>query len=107
MSLEMAATQQKEGSNQRASSVKVDILGVHPIGMWRWEMNDDADVCGICRMPYHACCPGAKFPGDDCPPVWGKCGHAFHVQCIMKWVNSESQQEEPQCPMCRQTWEFK
>lgn len=41
---------------------------VCPVGYWRWEMNDDADVCGICRMPYHACCPGAKFPGDDCPP---------------------------------------
>jgi hypothetical protein len=45
-------------------------------------------VCGICRMPYEACCPGVKYPGDDCPPVWGKCGHAFHMQCVMKWLES-------------------
>lgn len=32
------------------------------------------------RMPFEACCPGVKYPGDDCPPVWGSCGHAFHMQ---------------------------
>ena len=46
-------------------------------------------MCGICRMPFEACCPGVKYPGDDCPPVWGKCGHAFHMQCVMKWLESQ------------------
>ncbi len=63
-------------------------------------------------MPFEACCPGVKYPGniflfccvfnssffvpytyflmiiigDDCPPVWGQCSHALHMQCIMKWL---------------------
>ncbi len=57
-------------------------------------------------MPYEACCPGVKYPGDDCPPVWGKCGHALHMQCIMKWLDSQ-QNVKQECPMCRQAWTFR
>uniref|UniRef100_T1IQK8 Ubiquitin activating enzyme 4 n=1 Tax=Strigamia maritima TaxID=126957 RepID=T1IQK8_STRMM len=35
------------------------------IATWRWIANDDS--CGICRMPFDACCPDCKVPGDDCP----------------------------------------
>ena len=42
------------------------------------------DVCGICRASFDACPPEAKYPGDDCPVVWGVCSHAFHIQCINK-----------------------
>jgi anaphase-promoting complex subunit 11 len=70
--------------------------------------------------------------GDDCPPVWGQCGHALHMQCIMKWLGMliiiiiiittiiiiillyhingiiESQQNlKQECPMCRQPWKFR
>ncbi|RYY89034.1 hypothetical protein EON63_01475 [archaeon] len=60
----------------------------------------------MCRNPYEACCPGEKFPGDDCPPVWGKCGHAFHMQCVMKWLESQ-QNVKQECPLCRQAWGFR
>jgi hypothetical protein len=29
------------------------------------------------------------YEGDDCPPVWGHCGHALHMQCVMKWLESQ------------------
>ena len=48
--------------------------------------------------------PDAKFPGDDSPVVWGQCGHAFHLQCITRWLNSQAEQR---CPICRGAWEFK
>ena len=35
--------------------------------------------------------------------VWGQCGHAFHLQCITKWLNSQTEQR---CPICRGAWEF-
>lgn len=57
-------------------------------------------------MPFEACCPGVKFPGDDCPPVWGQCGHAFHMQCLMKWLESQ-QNTRQECPYCRQPWNFR
>lgn len=37
--------------------------------------------------------------------VWGSCNHAFHLHCILKWVNSQSPQAH--CPMCRREWQFK
>lgn len=52
-----------------------------------------------------ACAPGEKFPGDDSPVVWGTCGHAFHLQCITKWLGTQG--AEPKCPICRGNWEFK
>lgn len=63
------------------------------------------DVCGICRAPFDGCPPEAKYPGDDAPVVWGMCSHAFHIQCINKWL--ATQHPEQKCPFCRQPWEFK
>uniref|UniRef100_A0A6B2LWI2 Anaphase-promoting complex subunit 11 n=1 Tax=Arcella intermedia TaxID=1963864 RepID=A0A6B2LWI2_9EUKA len=47
-------------------------------------------MCVICRFAFNGCPPGVKFPGDDCPPVWGKCGHCFHLQCINEWLQTAS-----------------
>jgi hypothetical protein len=38
--------------------------------------------------------------------VWGECGHAFHMQCIMKWLQAQ-QNVKQDCPMCRQPWKFR
>jgi len=73
------------------------------VGVWTWNAGDKDDVCGICRVAFDACPPEAKFPGDDSPVVWGQCGHAFHLQCITKWLNSQTEQR---CPICRGAWEF-
>lgn len=75
----------------------------HAVAAWTWDAGDD--VCGICRMPFDGCPPDGKFPGDDSPVVWGKCGHPFHLQCIHKWLGTLS--AEPKCPMCRQPWDYK
>ena len=84
--------------------VKVRINRWHGVAVWKWEI--DEDVCGICRMPFEACCPGVKYPGDDCPPLWGTCGHAFHMQCIVKWCESQQNMRQ-ECPMCRQAWKIR
>lgn len=58
--------------------MKVVIKRWNAVAQWRWdtrnggkqEVDDDDgedDVCGICRVPYEACCPACKIPGDDCP----------------------------------------
>eukprot|EP00622_Pseudochattonella_farcimen_P002183 FR737064.1.p2 GENE.FR737064.1~~FR737064.1.p2 ORF type:complete len:107 (+),score=3.87 FR737064.1:94-414(+) len=56
-------------------------------------------------QPFEACCPDCKVPGDDCPPVWGSCNHAFHMHCIVKWL--QAQQTRQMCPMCRREWQFR
>ena len=69
-----------------------------------WNANDDR--CGICYMPFEACCPDCTYPGDDCTVVWGKCTHTFHMHCIMKWLQSQ-QTNKQNCPVCRQGWGFR
>ena len=81
----------------------VNIRQWQAVGVWTWNAGDEDDVCGICRVAFDACPPDAKFPGDDSPVVWGQCGHAFHLQCITKWLNSQTEQR---CPICRGAWEF-
>jgi anaphase-promoting complex subunit 11 len=100
--------------------MKVKIKRWHGVGIWKWDV--DEEVCGICRMPFEACCPGVKYPGgkqlhidplfylnvdsvglyllDDCPPVWGKCGHAYHMQCVMKWLESQQNVRQVSLLIC-------
>ena len=90
--------------------MKVRLKRWHGISVWKWEVPGE-EVCGICRMPYESCCPGlsvicvflimvfslfmfwfittgVKFPGDDCPPVWGRwMSSIFLSYCIYKIDN--------------------
>uniref|UniRef100_A0A0D3FHH5 Anaphase-promoting complex subunit 11 RING-H2 finger domain-containing protein n=1 Tax=Oryza barthii TaxID=65489 RepID=A0A0D3FHH5_9ORYZ len=65
--------------------MKVKILQWHSVASWTWDAQDE--TCGICRMAFDGCCPDCKFPGDDCPLIWGSCNHAFHLHCILKWAD--------------------
>ncbi|KAF8193919.1 anaphase-promoting complex subunit 11, partial [Mycena galopus ATCC 62051] len=56
--------------------VKVTVKHWYAVMQWRRDTggsehdasDDNEDVCGICRVPYEACCPSChKIPGDDCP----------------------------------------
>ena len=82
--------------------MKLKIKKWTAVAAWHWTANDE--TCGICRMQFDGCCPDCKVPGDDCPLVWGKCTHVFHMHCILKWLNSQQMQQL--CPMCRQDWQF-
>lgn len=100
-------------SNHNASSkmqLKVRIKRFHGVAFWTWGANTKDDVCSICQNAFEGVCPGVKFPGEDCPVVWGKCQHAFHLQCINTWLTSANTTAnatvKSSCPICRQEWEF-
>ena len=80
--------------------LKVTIKGWHGVAFWNWNVQGE-ETCGICRNHYEMCCPDCKKPGDDCPPTWGRCKHAFHLHCI-----SDSLQTSQLCPLCRRDWEW-
>ncbi|TIA74883.1 hypothetical protein E3P92_00328 [Wallemia ichthyophaga] len=69
---------------------------------WKWNGCDTDDLCGICQNYLDNSCPNCSLPGDDCPLIWGKCNHSFHMHCILKWLSLES--SKGQCPMDRQQW---
>eukprot|EP01023_Acetabularia_acetabulum_P012998 TRINITY_DN1615_c0_g1_i17.p8 TRINITY_DN1615_c0_g1~~TRINITY_DN1615_c0_g1_i17.p8 ORF type:complete len:104 (-),score=13.49 TRINITY_DN1615_c0_g1_i17:1386-1697(-) len=86
------------------STISVKIKRWHAVGKWCWDTNDK--ICGICHSPFDGCAPECKYPGDDCPVVWGQCGHAFHLQCIQAWEKNTSANQEHSCPLCRRPWEY-
>ena len=89
-------------TSEEVVRIDVRIKSYRAVAHWTWNANDD--VCGICQAAFEGVCPGVKFPGEDCPVVWGKCGHAFHLQCVSKWLGQAAAKNS--CPICRQEWEF-
>lgn len=81
----------------KTSRLKVRIKSFHGVARWTWNAGSDDEVCGICQSAFEGVAPGIKYPGDECPVVFGKCGHAFHLQCVATWLNSSRQT----CPICR------
>ena len=84
------------------SKLRVRIKRFHGVARWTWNAGSDDEVCGICQSAFEGVAPGIKYPGDECPVVFGKCGHAFHLQCVATWLNSSRQT----CPICRAEWEY-
>ncbi|EGE86591.2 anaphase-promoting complex subunit 11, variant 1 [Blastomyces dermatitidis ER-3] len=80
--------------------MKVTLREWNAVATWRWDMPED-EVCGICRVHFDGTCPTCKFPGDDCSLLIGKCGHSFHMHCLLTWIGQES--SKGLCPMCRQS----
>ncbi|KAM0177102.1 hypothetical protein ACHAPF_004458 [Botrytis cinerea] len=80
--------------------MKVKIRTWNAVATWRWDLDED-DVCGICQVHFDGTCPTCKYPGDDCSLLSGKCGHNFHMHCIVEWIKQDS--SKGQCPMCRQS----
>ncbi|KAK3841933.1 MAG: anaphase-promoting complex subunit Apc11 [Linnemannia gamsii] len=74
----------------------------HTVAFWEWNSIDSSEVCGICQSPFDACCADCKIPGDQCPLLWGKCKHCFHLHCISKWLEANN---EGICPLDRQPFE--
>eukprot|EP00477_Mikrocytos_mackini_P001625 GAHX01001751.1.p1 GENE.GAHX01001751.1~~GAHX01001751.1.p1 ORF type:complete len:87 (+),score=6.86 GAHX01001751.1:109-369(+) len=69
---------------------------------WKWPGLRE-EMCGICQMTFQEVCTKCKYPGIDCPPTVGSCGHEFHLHCIDEWLKSRGPHEKI-CPLCRQVW---
>lgn len=89
-------------THHRRPKIKVTIKRFHGVAKWTWNAGDGDEVCGICQSAFEGVAPGVKYPGDECPVVWGKCGHSFHLQCVSTWLSSS----RSTCPICRREWEF-
>ncbi|WVQ82595.1 hypothetical protein IAT38_004725 [Cryptococcus sp. DSM 104549] len=106
--------------------MKLEVNSYNAVAYWKWNTNkdephklyryasgeagdddddddEDDDVCGICQAAFESTCPACSVPGDDCPLIWGRCTHVFHMHCLLKWLETESSKQ--QCPMDRRPWE--
>ena len=60
-----------------------------------WDIETFNKNCPICTRPL--------IQLDDNDEIAaGKCGHAFHLNCINKWISRKNT-----CCVCNQRWVFK
>tara|TARA_B100001093_G_C26439664_1_gene847545 strand:+ start:10 stop:276 length:267 start_codon:yes stop_codon:yes gene_type:complete len=64
--------------------VKLDL-----VGYWDWDLK--INECIICKTDLQD-----PFSGEI---EVGKCGHAFHKDCISRWTKHKNS-----CPFCNITW---
>jgi len=85
--------------------MKVTVSDWSAVGYWVWDVNNEDDedaICGICQNAFDGVCGTCDEPGDQCPILFGKCTHIFHMHCIIRWT--EKMQPEPLCPLCKRKW---
>lgn len=82
---------------------RVKIISWKPTAEWTWNVQNE-EYCGICQNKFEVAAPGVRWPGDNSTLLFGQCGHVFHLQCIMKWLNQPDSKNT--CPVCRQYFDF-
>lgn len=100
-------------ASKTETKLKIKIKRYHGVAKWSWGVNgsnhddddDEDEVCIVCQSAFEGCAPNVKYPGDESPVVFGRCGHAFHLKCVSTWLQSQNS-GTPTCPTCRQEWEF-
>ncbi len=72
------------------------------VNQWAWNTNND--FCPICRNSVNEESIVMENEPDCCSHiVVGACGHAFHYDCIEKWLKTSSKV----CPLCNTQWVYK
>ena len=71
------------------------------VSQWGWDTINEC--CPICRNSINE--ESIIMEGNlnkSSHIVIGMCGHAFHYECINKWIKTSSNV----CPLCNETWEY-
>ena len=70
------------------------------ITQWAWDTINDC--CPICRNSVNEdSITNENDPDINSVVVVGMCGHAFHYDCISRWLKTSKN-----CPLCNSIWEY-
>jgi RING-box protein 1 len=77
-----------------SSNVIVNVKNMNLVT--RWTFGFQNETCPICRNHLDEINPGKKATEIHSQYT---CGHAFHSECILTWIN---QVKSHSCPVCNQ-----
>lgn len=70
------------------------------VTQWAWDTINDC--CPICRNSVNEDSITNENNSElNSVVVVGMCGHAFHYECIDRWLKNSKN-----CPLCNSTWEY-
>ena len=70
------------------------------VTQWAWDTINDC--CPICRNSVNEdSITNENNPHINSVVVVGLCGHAFHYDCINRWLKNSKN-----CPLCNSEWQF-
>ena len=77
---------------------RFNIKKVNIMATWSYHICSNTD-CSICYNSL-SCSSVPDFQnGKDSRIKVGKCGHAFHEDCLNPWIENN-----PRCPICVSDW---
>lgn len=62
-----------------------------------WRREREAHTC-VLHCATAPPSPDCKFPGDDCPPMWGACNHPFHMSVAPGGPRGKAREREWRLP---------
>lgn len=84
-----------ETRNMFNENLKINNINVR--GYWNFNVHNT--TCAICRNYIFE--PSINSHSNECNAVVGKCGHAYHYDCISNWIKTRYN-----CPLCNCKWEY-
>ena len=67
--------------------MKIELKSFTLVATWKYDI-EGAEECSICQNEFEVPC--AKCLPGQCEPVYGKCGHVFHLHCIQNWKEKKN-----------------
>jgi hypothetical protein len=77
---------------------KFTINNIKIINTWAYNLKFN-DTCIICRCNLNSNSVYTLDKDIESSVVIGKCGHAYHYECIDPWIKTNKN-----CPICHEKW---
>ena len=83
------------------SKSRITINNIKILATECYDLKGNTD-CSICRCNLNSNSIYAESKGITSELINGTCGHTFHKECLMPWI-----EKNKHCPLCATVWTIK
>src|SRR5271157_4355123 len=84
---EVSNSSSQQSNNDTEFKITGNVKYIKPVAVWGYDIEND--LCDICKSKLTSkcidCISKLNVIDNSCSISKGKCGHAFHYHCIIKW----------------------